>query len=163
MGTQRCCLEMTTVAYNDVDDNGQNQKQQHKEFIFECPIDPNNDRLEHWEQEVCSSKKQLYTFSAHMLAESMQNMIRFYNSDRIICWDLRWGLWEAIRDNDSSDSDTNDDDDSIPKMMIVNYSKYNDIANTHISFPSSIKKEEALGIVDVDVDMDVDVLLVINH
>jgi len=138
--------EMNTVENEDDNDNNDdpNQKQQLQEFVFECPIDPNDDRLEHWEQEVCGNKKQLYTFRAQMAVESMRNMMRFYNLDRILCWDLSWGMWEAIRVNDNdSNRDGDNDDDRIPKMMLVNYGndKDNGTIKTHIPFPSSVEKD----------------------
>jgi len=61
------------------------------EFIFEAPVDPNDDRLEHWEQEVVG-KKLLYERRAELVWDSMRNMIRFYGLDRIVCWDLSWGI-----------------------------------------------------------------------
>ena len=32
-------------------------------------------------------------------------MMRFYDLDKIVCWDLSWGIWEAVRD----DGETCDD------------------------------------------------------
>eukprot|EP00946_MAST-07B_sp_MAST-7B-sp1_P001074 g1074.t1 len=66
------------------------------EFIFEAPVDPNDDRLEHWEQMVVG-KRHLYTWRAKLVYNSMRSMMRFYNLDRIVCWDLSWGIWEAVR------------------------------------------------------------------
>ena len=40
------------------------------EFIFEAPVDPNDDRLEHWEQEVVG-KRHLYEWRAELVWSSM--------------------------------------------------------------------------------------------
>jgi len=68
--------------------------------------------------------------------------------DRILCWDLSWGMWEAVRDDNDNDSnsDGDDDDDRIPKMMLVNYGNGNDDTTTHIPFPSSVAKEEDMAL-----------------
>jgi len=83
-----------------------------EEFVLEAPIDPNDDRLEHWEQEV-SGKQRLYKARAKLAHESMRNMMRFYDLDRIICWDLSWGIWEALRNRKM------DGDDGFPSMTLV--------------------------------------------
>ena len=67
------------------------------QFIFDAPVDPNDDRLEHWEQEVVG-KRHLYEWRAKLVWNSMRSMMRFYGLDRIVCWDLSWGIWEAVRD-----------------------------------------------------------------
>ena len=51
------------------------------EFIFEAPVDPNDDRLEHWEQEVVG-QRHLYEWRAKLVWYSMRSMLRFYNLDR---------------------------------------------------------------------------------
>ena len=83
-----------------------------KEFIFEAPIDPNDDRLEHWEQEVVG-KRHLHRARAKLVFDSMRSMMRFYGLDRIVCWDLSWGVWEAVRDGDETC------DDGFPRMKFV--------------------------------------------
>ena len=84
-----------------------------EEFDLEAPIDPNDDRLEHWEQEVLG-KEWLYETRANLAYECMRNMLRFYDLDRIVCWDLSWGIWEAVRESDGEI-----DDDGFPKMSLV--------------------------------------------
>lgn len=84
-----------------------------EEFILETLVDPNDDRLEHWEQEVLG-KKWIYKWRAQLASESMRNMLRFYDLDRIVCWDLSWGIWEAVRETPRAE-----DDDGYPKMTLV--------------------------------------------
>ena len=83
-----------------------------EEFVLEAPIDPNDDRLEHWEQEVLG-KQRLYKARAKLAHESMRNMMRFYDLDRIICWDLSWGIWEALRKGEK------DNNNGFPSMTLV--------------------------------------------
>ena len=97
-----------------------------EEFVLEAPIDPNDDRLEHWEQEVLG-KQWIYKTRAKLASECMRNMMRFYDLDRIICWDLSWGVWEAVRDGDR---DAGDSDDGYPCMTLLKDGK------DKISFPS---------------------------
>ena len=40
-------------------------------------------------------------------------MMRFYDLDRIVCWECSWGVWEAVRDG----SDTCED--GFPRMKFV--------------------------------------------
>jgi len=82
------------------------------QFIFEAPVDPNDDRLEHWEQEVVG-KRHLYESRAELVWNSMRSMMRFYDLDRIVCWDLSWGVWEAVRDGGETC------DDGFPRMKFV--------------------------------------------
>jgi hypothetical protein len=67
------------------------------EFVFEPTVDPNNDRLEKWEQLVSGPSRHLETNRAHVASGSIRNMMRFYELDKVICWDLTWGIWEATR------------------------------------------------------------------
>ena len=83
------------------------------EFIFEAPVDPNDDRLEHWEQEVVG-KRHLYEWRAKLVWNSMRSMVRFYDLDRIVCWDASWGIWEAVRDGGGETCD-----DGFPRMRFV--------------------------------------------
>ena len=69
-------------------------------------------------------------------------MLRFYQLVHILCWDLSWGMWEAVRVHDSNNSNSNndgDEDDGIPKMRLVNYdgNGKDDTTNnpTYIPFP----------------------------
>ena len=57
------------------------------EFVFAAPIDPNNDRLEQWEQDVTGTKHHLSTARKDFAVDSMRSMVRFYGLDRIVCWD----------------------------------------------------------------------------
>ena len=86
------------------------------EFIFEAPVDPNDDRLEHWEQEVVG-KQHLHKWRAHLVWSSMRSMMRFYDLDRIVCWDLSWGIWEAVRDGSGLCKD------GFPRMRFVKVGK----------------------------------------
>ena len=104
-----------------------------EEFVFEAPVDPNDDRLEHWEQEVLG-KKQLYKSRAELAWGSMRNMLRFYDLDRIVCWDLSWGIWEAVRDGDREARG----DDGFPKMILLKNGK------DDVSFPCSVNEDEAM-------------------
>ena len=65
------------------------------EFTFEPLVDPNNDRLHVWGQDVkhdnCIAKNR-----AKMVTSCMYNMVRFFELDKIICWDLSWGVWEGV-------------------------------------------------------------------
>jgi len=88
------------------------QKDGTTEFIFEAPVDPNDDRLEHWEQEVVG-KRHLHEWRAKLVWNSMRSMMRFYNLDRIVCWDLSWGIWEAVRDGGETC------DDGFPRMKFI--------------------------------------------
>ena len=67
------------------------------EFVFEPAVDPNNDRLEKWEQLVTGPSRHLETNRAQVASGSIRNMMRFYELDKVICWDLTWGIWEATR------------------------------------------------------------------
>jgi hypothetical protein len=87
------------------------------EFVLEAPVDPNDDRLEHWEQEVVG-KQWLRTTRAELATDCLRNMLRFYDLDRIVCWDLSWGVWEAVSESDET-SDEVADDDGFPKMSLV--------------------------------------------
>ena len=60
-------------------------------FVFEAPVDPNDDRLEHWEQEVVG-RRHLHEWRAELVWSSMRSMLRFYDLDRIVCWDASWGV-----------------------------------------------------------------------
>lgn len=82
------------------------------EFIFEAPVDPNDDRLEHWEQEVVGNRH-LHEWRAKLVWNSTRSMMRFYNLDRIVCWDLSWGVWEAVRDGGDVCAD------GFPRMKFV--------------------------------------------
>ena len=82
------------------------------EFVFDAPVDPNDDRLEHWEQEVVG-KRHLHTWRAELVWSSMRSMLRFYDLDRIVCWDLSWGIWEALRDGGETC------EDGFPRMKFV--------------------------------------------
>lgn len=118
-------------------DNDNNNKIVMEEFVFEAPVDPNDDRLEHWEQDVVGNTQQLSTARSEIAIDSMRAMLRFYNLDRIICWDLSWGMWEAVRDNNHNDTSTCDVDcDGFPKMMLVKDGK-NDLP-----FPFSLDDDE---------------------
>jgi hypothetical protein len=96
------------------------------EFIFEAPVDPNDDRLEHWEQEVVGNRH-LHEWRAKLVWNSMRSMMRFYNLDRIVCWDLSWGIWEAVRDGDEAC------DDGFPRM------KFRMEGKEDMKFPPSVK------------------------
>ena len=96
------------------------------EFIFEAPVDPNDDRLEHWEQEVVGNRH-LHEWRAKLVWNSMRSMMRFYNLDRIVCWDLSWGIWEAVRDGDEAC------DDGFPRM------KFRMEGKEDVPFPPSVK------------------------
>ena len=101
------------------------------EFTFEAPVDPNDDRLEHWEQEVVG-KRHLHEWRAKLVWNSMRSMMRFYNLDRIICWELSWGIWEAVRDKEGAMGE-----DGFPKMNFVS------LDGNESPFPSSIDGAEA--------------------
>ena len=81
-------------------------------FVFEAPVDPNDDRLEHWEQEVVAGRH-LHEWRAELVWSSMRSMLRFYDLDRIVCWDASWGVWEAVRDGDAPG------DDGFPRMRFA--------------------------------------------
>jgi len=108
-------------------------------FVFEAPIDPNNDRLEHFEQCVVADKM-LYKQRAKLAHECMRNMARFYNLDRIVCWDLSWGIWEAVVDNDNNNNNSNGpnkDGDGFPRMTLLNKDRNNGNDNGNESlFPA---------------------------
>lgn len=106
-----------------------------EEFVLEAPIDPNDDRLEHWEQQVIG-KEWIYKTRAKLASDCMRNMLRFYDLDRILCWDLSWGIWEAHRDDGESD-------DGFPNMSMVKESK------DSIPFPSvdGTDDEEAIRLI----------------
>ena len=111
------------------------QEDGNMEFIFEAPVDPNDDRLEHWEQEVVG-KKHLEKWRAKLVWNSMRSMMRFYELDRIICWDLSWGIWEAVRDQVGGVCD-----DGFPRMKFVN-SDDDDDDGKHEKFPSSVDTDD---------------------
>ena len=46
---------------------------------------------------------------------------RFYDLDRIVCWDLSWGVWEAVRDDDR---DAGDSDNGYPCIILSKDGKY---------------------------------------
>jgi len=96
------------------------------EFVFEAPVDPNDDRLEHWEQEVVG-KRHLHEWRAKLVWSSMRSMMRFYELDRIVCWDVSWGTWEAVREGGEAC------DDGFPRMRFVREGK----ADT--PFPASVE------------------------
>ena len=100
------------------------------EFIFEARVDPNDDRLEHWEQEVVG-KRHLYKWRAELVWSSMRSMMRFYGLDRIVCWDLSWGIWEAVRDGGETCGD------GFPKMKFVRDGKED------MQFPPSVEGDAA--------------------
>ncbi len=102
------------------------QKDGSTEYIFEAPVDPNDDRLEHWEQEVVG-KRHLHNWRAKLVWNSMRSMMRFYRLDRIVCWDLSWGVWEAVREEGSEAGD-----DGFPRMKFVSPEGKNDF----VQFPS---------------------------
>ena len=102
------------------------QEDGNSQFIFDAPVDPNDDRLEHWEQEVVG-KKHLHVWRAKLVYNSMRSMMRFYNLDRIVCWDLSWGIWEAVRDEAAETGD-----DGFPRMKFVREGKED------MPFPSSV-------------------------
>ena len=110
------------------------QEDGNMEFIFEAPVDPNDDRLEHWEQEVVG-KKHLEKWRAKLVWNSMRSMMRFYELDRIICWDLSWGIWEAVRDQVGGVCD-----DGFPRMKFVNSDDDDD--GKHEKFPSSVDTDD---------------------
>ena len=89
------------------------------EFIFAAPIDPNNDRLEQWEQDVTGIKRHLSTARKEFAVDSMRSMLRFYDLDRIVCWDLSWGMWEAIRCNNEEAAAGDTTEDGYPQMLFV--------------------------------------------
>ena len=99
------------------------------EFIFEAPVDPNDDRPEHWEQEVVGNRH-LHECRAKLVWNSMRSMLRFYGLDRIVCWDLSWGIWEAVRDGTGEAGD-----DGFPRMkFVVGGGKTEDVP-----FPASVE------------------------
>ena len=100
------------------------------EFFFEAPVDPNDDRLEHWEQEVVGNRH-LHEWRAKIVWNSMRSMLRFYGLDRIVCWDLSWGIWEAQRDDDETC------DDGFPRMKFVRDGKED------MPFPPSVEWDGA--------------------
>ena len=104
-------------------------------FTFEAPVDPNDDRLEHWEQEVVG-KRHLHEWRAKLVWNSMRSMMRFYNLDRIICWELSWGIWEAVRDKEGAMGE-----DGFPKMNFVS------LDGNESPFPSSIDGAEAKEVI----------------
>jgi len=61
-------------------------------------------------------KQWIYKTRAKLASECMRNMMRFYDLDRIICWDLSWGVWEAVRDGDR---DAGDSDNRYPCMTLL--------------------------------------------
>ena len=87
--------------------NGADNKPPAYEFVFEAPIDPNDDRLEHWEQEI--RQDHLRKWRAALVRDSLRSMLRFYDLDRVVCWDLSWGIWEASREGPELPSDDGDD------------------------------------------------------
>ena len=46
-------------------------------------------------------KRHLHEWRAELVWSSMRSMLRFYDLDRIVCWDASWGVWEAVRDGDA--------------------------------------------------------------
>ena len=54
-------------------------------------------------------------------------MMRLYELDRIVCWDVSWGTWEAVRDGGEAC------DDGFPRMRFVREGK----ADT--PFPASVE------------------------
>ena len=60
------------------------------EFTFEAPVDPNDDRLEHWEQEVVG-KRHLHEWRAKLVWNSMRSMMRFYNLTGLYAGNLAGG------------------------------------------------------------------------
>jgi len=83
------------------------------EFTFEPEIDPNNDRLELWEQKVTGSEQHIAENRAKQASASVKNMMRFFELDKVICWDLSWGIWECVR---SGDGQT--DEEGFPKFTV---------------------------------------------
>mmetsp|Transcript_44017 Transcript_44017/g.49952 ORF Transcript_44017/g.49952 Transcript_44017/m.49952 type:complete len:602 (+) Transcript_44017:93-1898(+) len=96
------------------------------EYIFEAPIDPNDDRLEHYEQCVVDANM-LYKQRAALAHACMRSMVRFYKLDRIVCWDLSWGIWEAEVDDG--------EEDGYPCMKLLK----NDDS---VPFPTSLDKDD---------------------
>ena len=102
-----------------------------REFVFAAPVDPNDDRLEHWEQEVVG-KRHLHEWRAKLVWNSMRSMLRFYHLDRIVCWDLSWGVWQAVRDGSGETGD-----DGFPRMKFVRDGMED------VPFPASFAEAEA--------------------
>jgi len=121
------------AVLKEVNDDDDDRDDAMKEFVFEAPVDPNDDRLEHWEQEVVGKNRQLYKFRVEMAADSMRSMLRFYDLDRIVCWDLSWGIWEAVRDREGGH-----DESGYPAMRLVRDGKEDD----GVPFPSSLKGDD---------------------
>eukprot|EP00928_Gymnodinium_smaydae_P014767 TRINITY_DN15428_c0_g6_i1.p1 TRINITY_DN15428_c0_g6~~TRINITY_DN15428_c0_g6_i1.p1 ORF type:complete len:559 (-),score=62.53 TRINITY_DN15428_c0_g6_i1:91-1767(-) len=98
------------------------------EFVFEPEVDPNNDRLELWEQEVTGETPHLEANRAIQANGSIRNMMRFFELDRVICWDLSWGAWDVVRDS-SGEADMY----GFPRMLVNGepYPELNLSSKTH--------------------------------
>jgi len=80
-----------------------------------------------FEQSVIHDKL-IYKQRVKLAHEYMRNMVRFYNLDRIICWDLSWGAWEAVVvNNHDHDTNNNNSDDGFPQMVFINKHNQNSI------------------------------------
>ena len=119
------------------------------EFTFEPLVDPNNDRLNVWEQDV-KHDNWIAKNRAEMVTACMHNMVRFFELDKIICWDLSWGIWEGVVRKNASGmniSITGNDADSyfqnFPSLSLVDCS-----SDSKINFPAL---DKATG-VPIDVD-----------
>ena len=117
--------------------NANKQEDGKTEFTFEAPVDPNDDRLEHWEQEVVG-KRHLHEWRAKLVWKSMRSMMRFYNLDRIICWELSWGIWEAVREQGATPGE-----DGFPKMKF----KVPDKEGQYELFPISVDGTDAKEVI----------------
>eukprot|EP00505_MAST-04D_sp_SCG-Rhode-Island_P003364 Stramenopile-MAST_4_protein_3364 len=111
------------------------QQDGNTKFTFEAAVDPNDDRLEHWEQEVVG-KRHLHDWRSQLVWNSMRSMMRFYDLDRIICWELSWGIWEAVREGSTGG-------DGFPNMNFVSP----DGAKKYTPFPSCVDGAEAKEII----------------
>ena len=107
------------------------------EFVFEAPVDPNDDRLEHWEQEVVG-KGHLREWRARLVWQSLRSMLRFYGLDRIVCWDLSWGIWEAVRDDSGGEAAGG----GFPAMKFV---RREGGKEDHLPFPASFEEGSGAG------------------
>ena len=130
--------------------------------VWLCPIDPNNDRFEQWEQEVCGPTKQLATLLFVHNELAVESTVC-----GVCCASTCWIAFSVgievggcavgggkVRTHDSNDRNSNndrdeDEDNGIPKMRLVNYcmATVQTTLPTHsnfhsIPFPSSVTTEE---------------------